>query len=292
MRGLFIGGAIAGLLLGLFVGLVIAWVIWPVTYTDADPADLSLEIKDDYLRMIAHGYNLDGDMARALAQINALRLSQPIASLANLARRETKPLTQQALVQLALDLRQPAVALARPTFTPRPTRGRGSDRRTPTATLRSMPSVAPTQTALTGFSATPLPRLDPTLEPTATVPPTSIHDPNAPRFELEAQTALTCAETGGRALIQVNVQDTNSRPLPGIGVEVNWNAGDEVFYTGLKPERGLGYADFAASAGTYSVRLTENAQSPVVANLTIEPEPAECAEQLRGWSLLFRQTGK
>ncbi len=289
MRGLFFGGTFIGVLIGLALGLAIAWTVWPISYTDADPADLRLDFKDDYLRMIAATYSLDGDMARAQQRLASLFLAQPTASLDNLTRRESKPLYQQALIRLALDLNQPAVALARPTYTPRPTKTRASVHSTTAAPARVTPMSSsqvhtPTR-APSSQTATPEPTLP---------PPTSVPNPNAPQFQLKTKTTINCQFAGDRARIEVEVQDREGKPVPGIAVQVDWNAGTELFYTGLKPERGMGYADVSLPPGTFNVRLTENAQSAAVENLRIDPAPGECNEaspQVRGWKLTFQQVG-
>jgi hypothetical protein len=287
MRGLLIGGASLGLLAGLALGLVLAWFIWPVSYSNADPADLRLDLKDDYIRMIAASYSLDGDMARALQRLGVLQVAQPSTAVAALARRESAPSYQQALVRLALDLNQPAVALARPTFTPRPTRARIALRRTPSPIAPATATAVPaTPQAAVSPLHTPAPEVTP-------LPPTFVPNSNAPQFQLKAKTALTCAETGGRARIEVDVQDAAGKPVPGVGVQVNWDAGDEIFYTGLKPERGMGYADLSVGPGTYNVRLTDTAQSKVVENLQVDAEGTSCAPgsaQVYGWRLVFQKT--
>ncbi len=284
MRGLFVGGAIVGVLLGLGLGLAIAWYIWPISLTNADPADLRLDIKDDYLRMIAASYSLDGDMAHVLQRLGILHLPDPNVSITQLIRRESKPIDQQALTRLALDLKHQSVALARPTFTPLPTKTRSTGRGAPTelpqataAVTEPVPSLPPSTTAPepTFLPATALPNLD------------------MPLFQLKSKSTLTCSDTRGRGLIAVFAQDADGKPLPGIGVEVNWSAGDEILYTGLKPERGMGYADVEVTPGNYNLRLTDNARSDVVESLGVEDEPSECtaeSNRVRGWSLVFQQS--
>lgn len=283
MRGLFFGGTLIGIISGFGVGLFIAWILWPINYTEVSPAELRLDLKNDYLRMIAAAYSLDGDMARAWQQIGTLQFDQPAVALATLIRHESHPSYQQAETRLALDVNQMAIALARPTFTPHPTKTRPSVQHTPTNLARNTPTVSPTR------PATPIPTI--TSEPTA-LPPTSIPNPNAPRFQLKSKTALNCQETRARAYIAVDVQDTKNNPQSGIGVEVTWNAGDEIFYTGFKPERGMGYADLTVKPGTYNVRLTDNARSEVVTNLKIDADTMTCTRdltQVYGWKLVFQK---
>lgn len=287
MRGLFFGGAVAGVLIGFGLGLATALFFWPVPPLGGDPADLRLDLKDDYLRMIASSYSLDGDMARALGRLASLRLAHPDASVSELARREPNPLYQQLLIHFALDLAQPSVALARPTFTPRPTKTSPA-----VQVLRTvLPAATPTPTrAALPFPTTLLP--DTAIpEPTA-LPATSQPDPGATLYLLKSKRELNCLETRGRGLIQVDVQSADAQPQPGVAVEVNWKTGDQIMYTGLKPERGMGYADIEVEPGFYNVRLTEGARSDVVENLRIDDEPVECtfdSTGLRGWKLVFEK---
>ena len=287
MRGLFIGGALAGFIIGVALGLAIAWVYWPISYTEVEPADLSLDEKDDYIRMIAASYSLDGDLAQAMQRLNVLHLAASSDAVSSLIRREQKSVAQQALVHLSLDLKEPAVALARPTFTPRPTRRRATFSRTPnSAQLTPLPLVTATQAQVE--TSAPADNITPT-----SIPPTSIPNPNAPRFQLKTISPLHCGDTVGRTRIQVNVQDADGKPEPGIAIEVNGARGNDIFYTGLKPERGMGYADVELTPGTYSIHLIENAQSNVVTNLNIDDDSTQCAPNSTstyGWDLTFQQT--
>ena len=281
MRGLFVGGALVGILVGIALGLVISWSLWRVSYTEADPADLRLDLKDDYLRMIAASYSLDGDLPRAVQRLGVLQLTRPALQVGEQAQHEPNPLYQQALVRLALDLNQPAVVWARPTYTPRPTR-------TPTSGDLAVTPVAPaTRVAPTQ----PLSPDRSTPEPTAP-PPTLVPNPDAPRFQLKSKSSFGCAASGGHAHIEVDVQDAQGKPVSGIGVEINWNAGDEVIYTGLKPERGMGYAALDVGPGTFSVRLADTGESDVVTPLKVDGASGPCAPDasgVYGWKLVFQR---
>jgi len=263
---------------GLGLGLFVAWYILPVTYTEAQPFDLNASEKDDYLRMIAASYAVENDFALANQRLYYLQLPDAKARISELARDESNPLTQQALVKLRLDLDQPSVALARPTLTPRPTRN-----------LSPIPHVTVIVVEPTQELPTVVP---PTLLPTP-IPPTSEPNPNAPRFELIEKRALDCVTLGGGAAIQVQVEDAAGNGLPGIMVEVNSAMGNEQFFTGLKPERGKGYGDVSVLPGTYSVHLVENASSDVVGDLRIDTNVVECGSNpaaRQGWYLVFRRT--
>jgi hypothetical protein len=285
MRGVFFGGAVAGFVLGLGLGLAIAWVVSPTPLTGADPTNLRSDLKDDYIVMIASSYSLDGDMARAMQRLAALGLAKPDAYVSQLVQSRQSGPYQQALIHLALDLKQPAEALVRPTYTPRPTRGGEPVRPGPT------PLPHPTSTAVQTLPFEALPTL---IAAPTSLPATLVPNPDAPLFHLQSRTALLCFETQGRGVIEIQVRDNNGLPLPGIGVEVNWRTGDEVFYTGLKPERGTGYADMEVPPGSYNVRLTQDARSDLIEDLRIDDEPNECAQgaqQVRGWRLVFERNG-
>jgi hypothetical protein len=70
-----------------------------------------------------------------------------------------------------------------------------------------------------------------------------------------------CDQELDAPLIQVEALDRNRQPVPGILVIITWDEGEERFYTGLKPEKGLGYADFSPSPNvSYIVRLEESGE--------------------------------
>jgi hypothetical protein len=90
-------------------------------------------------------------------------------------------------------------------------------------------------------------------------------------------------------LIQVYAEDSEGRPLSREGVIVTWDDGEDLFFTGLKPELGRGYADFLMTPGiVYEVRMASGGQT--VSDIT----PAECETQTGrrywgSWKLIFTQ---
>lgn len=112
------------------------------------------------------------------------------------------------------------------------------------------------------------------------------------RFRLTERTMLTCIEEPDEAYLQVSVRDQRGRDLPNVAVGIHWATGDDILYTGLKPERGTGYADFQAASTTYSVTI-QNAQSDIAENLIVGDAPANCKNDRgttpRGWKLVFQQ---
>jgi hypothetical protein len=131
----------------------------------------------------------------------------------------------------------------------------------------------PQETGPALSSATPLP----TRTPTAT--------PGAP-FVLQSST-FVCDPDLPNPLIQVVSEDASGDPLPGQEITITWDAGDDFFFTGLKPEIGLGYADFLMEPGlVYQVHMAAGGQS--VPDIT----PAECETESGSrywgsWLLVF-----
>ena len=80
--------------------------------------------------------------------------------------------------------------------------------------------------------------------------------------------------------------------MPNVGIQVRWTGGDDIVYTGLKPERGIGYADYQAAPGTFSATIL-SAQGDQVSDLVIGELPADCKADRgatpRGWKLVFQQ---
>lgn len=57
-------------------------------------------------------------------------------------------------------------------------------------------------------------------------------------------------------IIEVRIQESDASPIPGQAARVRWDSGEDTFFTGLKPERGLDYADFQMETGKgYTVEM-------------------------------------
>jgi hypothetical protein len=89
-------------------------------------------------------------------------------------------------------------------------------------------------------------------------------------------------------LLQVQAYDSSGKAVSGVEAVVTWEGGEEHFFTGLQPEKGLGYADFTLTPGVvYTLRLGEGGQAAG------EITAAECTvggERFWGaWLLTFKQ---
>jgi hypothetical protein len=250
--------------LGLAGGLYYAWVVSPVEFVDTAPASLRRDFQDDYLALIAAAYEGTSNLERARLRLALIPEPDPPARLALLAQQRlaagVPEQEARSLAQLAADLGQ------RPPMLPTGTSGAPAS---PSASPQ--PTRTPTST-----------RLPP---PTRTASPT----PGA-AFELEERQPV-CEPDVLEPLIMVEAFDAAGRPVPYLEVLVIWDTGQDHFFTGLKPELGLGYGDFAMTPGvTYSVKLAEAPQT--VTGLTAGAcELSDGTSYPGSWRLTFVQPG-
>jgi hypothetical protein len=136
--------------------------------------------------------------------------------------------------------------------------------------LQSENKPAPTLPQLT---STPVPEIsngsngntnqnsdDSTPSPTnGNISPPTPSPTDSPPFILQDSSPI-CDPTLGESLIQVIATDGSGEGIPGVTLEISLGTDPtEVFFTGLKPELGLGYADFSAEPGlTYQLEIPES----------------------------------
>ncbi len=252
---------LTGFLLGLGIGLIYSLVIQPVRYTDIAPAMLDPAAKDRYRALIAIAYNADRDLVRARARLALLKDDDPYRSLAEQAQRwlaEGKPFEEsRALGLLAISLAQAQATILAP-----PTSIINSPPKTQSATQASEINpieitVTPkltSQLTLTG-SEYPNPSQELLSSPSPQVTPTApLH------FQLSKRDSV-CDPTIGQNLIQVYTWDATGAELSGVEFIINWQGGENHFFTGLKPEKGKGYADFTMTPGIlYTLRLASGGE--------------------------------
>lgn len=242
-----------GLSIGLALGLVYTWVLAPVEEFDTRPAQLSAEARTRYLTAISLAYRADGDLRRAVNRLVELRLpGDPFQVLADTAcelfRDGVESNSERNAIEAMIALYRPQgrsgcadqsdlFVVEQATSTPFPT----AIPSTPTLT----PPASKTPTPSSPLNVTP-----PTLAPTRT--PTEI--PREDDFIIANIQTYCSVELAG--LIEVYVQEPGQGEVPGMEIRVTWDGGEDHFFTGLKPERGLGYADFQMEANrTYTVDI-------------------------------------
>ncbi len=230
----------------------VTWGLWPIEFKNADLADLRPALKDELVLLISLAYEQEGDLRTAQQRIAALRLANATQTFDRLITRE-KQNSQETLSQDALIHLGQALGLALP------------------YTASRLAPGAPTPITVY-VVATPVPQVL--------------------TFRVVEHTPLTCADEPESGKLRIIVKDVNGKDLPNIGIEIKSGEITETIYTGLKPERGIGYADYDAHPGTYSARVL-NAESELVSNLVIGDAPADCrtdqGQTPRGWKIVFQQ---
>jgi hypothetical protein len=271
---------LTGLVIGIALGLFYAWAVQPVQYVDTAPDTLQSNFKDHYRALIASAYLGNEDLLRARARLELLHDEDVFRALTEQAQRtlaENGSDDQaRALGLLAIALGQappgPAIAVTQPRTISTSVSTRTPGGLTPTREVRSESSPTPTRAATdtetpamppAKSSSSPAPSAEasatPSASPTApqTAPPTLT--PGGP-FVLLSQEKI-CDPPLQTPLFQIEALDRFNQPIPGVLVIITWPGGEERFLTGLKPEKGAGYADFVPATGVlYSLRLGENGQ--------------------------------
>ncbi len=244
---------VLGLAIGLGLGLVYTWMIAPVVEFDTAPAQLSREARTDYLIAISLAYRADADLRRAVDRLLELGLpGDPFQALADTAceifRQGVDTNSKRNAIEAMIALYSPQgrtgcadasnlFTIARATPTPFPT------------VIPVTPSLTPPPSK-TPVLFTPPPSITP---PTAAPLPTATPLPQADDYLIANIQTFCSTELAG--VIEVYVQ-SGGRDVPGVTIRVTWGGGSDEFLTGLKPERGVGYADFQMEANrAYTVEI-------------------------------------
>ncbi|MBN2549876.1 MAG: hypothetical protein JXB15_12000 [Anaerolineales bacterium] len=313
---------LTGLIIGLALGLAYAWVIQPVEYVDTFPASLRTDFKDQYRALIASAYVANGDMVRARARLELLGDEDLLRTLSEQAQRtlaEGQSIEDaRALGLLAIALGQnapgPAIVITKipqvPTETIAPTTSlpalpTGTKTPPSTATITRTSTSTPlvtasttqsadeqaSQTAPSSLTITAAPSQTASATPRLTDTPTLTRTPTATPggpFVLLTSKKI-CDQKLPQPLITVEAVNSFGQPMTGILVIITWDSGEERFYTGLKPEKGPGYADFTAVPGIiYTLRLGEGGQ-PVLDLSAVECQGSGGESYWGAWQLRFAQ---
>jgi hypothetical protein len=255
---------LTGIVIGLVMGLAYSWIVSPVRYINAPPYALRQDYKDEYRALIAAAFVNSHDLARAqgrLAELHDDESAQSVTIKAQQALAEGYPDEEvSALGILALALGQgltpkPLEVIATIASTPIPAIVDGTPTPLfiePTASPADTGSIEPMSQS---FPQTSLPYL--TSESSSIVDSTA--DPGD-TFILQER-RLVCNGGQPEPLIQVQLVDAAGQPVPGIELSVRWEGGEDHFFTGLKPEIGMGYGDFRMTPNEiYSVQAVNNGQ--------------------------------
>jgi hypothetical protein len=275
---------LTGFVIGALLGLALAWLVFPREYQDTSPASLRANFKDEYRALIAAAYVANGNLPRAKARLDLLRDGDQVRALSEQAQRTLaegrSPHQAQALALLALALGQgPSPLSVTPPSSVSTSPGQPTgpaEATTPVSGNTAVPSPtpAPGLTQTPGSGGTPLP----TRTPTTT---------SAAPLVLKNQT-FVCDQSLAGPLLQVFVED-QGQPVPGVELVVRWEGGEDHFFTGVKPELGLGYADYSMQPGVvYTLQLAGGVR-PVTGLTAAECEAQGGGRYWGSWRLVFGQ---
>lgn len=261
MNGVRPSLVLLGLILGVAGGLLLGWLVFPVLTTATVPAQLRADHREAQIIMIATALRADNNLERARQRLQALGLGEAAGAVGALAVRAEKEgrdgLTRSVLQDLTLALGAPAQAASAPAEA-EPTLDAG-----PTAAQPTAVSAATSAAALP--SAVPAVIAKSTYEMLSSTP---MCDPNQPSLSL-----------------QVYVVDENSEELSGVPLELLSDGVAERFFTGLKPERGGGYADFQMLPNVeYALQI--DSQIPPLAAVSAPQCNAGSANAFSGYLLV------
>lgn len=239
-------GLAIGLIIGLGMGLVYAWVENPIVEVSTEPWQLRSDDRALYMVGVALAFAGDSDLNRAVDRLLTLQSEgearDPFQEMANTACQ----LASTGYVDSNSGLRAIRSMM---TFYQLQGRTGCADTLIPASNLEPTAVVQvelPTPTLRPPATKTPTPDSAPNLTPTqrVIVVPTSV-----PQRDFVLADIATFCNANLPGVIEVFVQDFGSVGLPGQPVQVRWDSGRSRFFTGLKPERGPGYADFQMEEG-------------------------------------------
>ncbi len=257
---------LTGIILGLIIGFTFSFYLFPIEYSNVPPETLQSVDKDQYRLMIAYAFHANQDIGRANARLGLLREDNVLEILLNQAQRSERRRDAQILLSLYEVLQEnSAIEASNPqnsTQTEIPT--------LPSAViLTETPNISETitatiQTVKTATTKPTQPAQTKTVFPTQTI----VSGATIP-FRLVEQKTI-CDPNSPESSIQIEVLDKENKPMGNIRILVNWEGGQDIFFTGYFPEISVGYADFLMEPNVvYSVQIGEIGET---VNQIISPE--------------------
>ena len=240
---------LTGLIIGAMLGIAYTRYFQPVRYVDTSPNTLQVNSKDQYRALIAAAYLSNGDLVRAAARLDLLGDKDTPQALTEQAQRtlakDGGSNEARALGILAVALGQappgPVQAITPGVLSPTssPVLATPADVEIPAENAESSAGT-PVRTVGAEDSG-------------------SAEAPTSPPTYVLISREEICDQALPEPLIEIEVSDQAGQPVAGVIVIIIWAGGEERFYTGLKPDKGLGYADYSLSPDfVYSLHLGES----------------------------------
>lgn len=250
--GISWAGVILGLILGLALGIFYTREIDPIIIRNAKPSNLRTEDKQLYVVAAAQEYALSKDLERVVFRLLEV---EPEKDPFQLAADTVCSLARSGQVDSLADFE--AVRNLRSIYEPQGVVANCdvsfSNTPVPVTIVAPTPTITPTATITPVATKTPTPNIDP-LPINTPIPTITPPDQEGTSFR-EAFVEQFC-DASLSGIIEVYVRDNNGQGIPGTPIQVTWDNARQrqIFYTGLKPERGNEYADFEMEQGqTYTI---------------------------------------
>ncbi len=274
-----------GLAVGFGFSLYFAWIVQPVSYTEASPARLSDRYQAEYILLVGQAFEAGSDWDKTQERLDALadnQIARTVADQLAAGLRQGQPAeTMRSLALLARQLGVQSAAVD--VFVPPNPASPG--RAAPAATVDQTQNIA--QPTLAAGQATPPPASTVQPSPTPTITPRP-SPTTVPVFRLLSREQV-CQPDAAVQRLEVIAVDSNLEPLPAAEVIVIWEEGNDHFFTGFQPEFGLGYGDFEMEPGIeYTVMMAEGSQ--LVTGLGVTPCDDARGGLPGGWRLTFQNT--
>jgi hypothetical protein len=253
---------------------------------DTEPWQLSDADRAQYIVAITLDYAYDGNLSRAVERLIQLKpKGDPIQEVADVACK----LATTGYVESSSGLRAIQSMMI---FYQLQGRSGCADTLIPVGEQATtvVNIDLPTPTPVPPATKTPTP--EGTVRATPTISIVFIPPTTQPQTDFAAPIIRTDCVAEFSGLIEVFVQDFNGEGIPGQAVRVRWDEGQNTFYTGLKPERGPGYADFQMESGKgYTIDMpgrSDPSAQPLVADPCVT---ANGEQAITLYRVFFRQAG-
>ena len=271
------------LIAGIALGLAVTRIQGPLQRSNAEPWQMRAEDRQRYQIAIALEYAHKGDLPGALNKLIAMRPAQdPLDALAEAACA----LGSSGYLRSDSSIRaiRSAVAL----YSSQGRAGCAEQLLPQDATLAAPESA--TEVAPNAAFATPLPTKPPLPDSDADAIVGRLAPIPAPPRSFEARAARSFCDAANPGLIEARVVDYLGRGIPGQRLRVRWADQEDVFVSGLKPDRGDAYADFQMEEGIdYTIDMP-NAADPLGASLSTGACYSGNRRTLKSWRVTFVET--
>lgn len=259
--------SLIALLIGLAIGLAGGWYyayfLNPTQETSTRPDQLQLTEQEHYVVAIMLAYGYDSDLGTAINRLASLEFaSDPVQEVANIACN----LARTGYVDSTSGLR--AVRAMRTFYQ---LQGRTGCADTIVPDPQSVPLEVAIQAATPTQTLPPPPTKTPaSVLATATPDGIVVVPTTAPQRNYTGIIVQTFCSVELSGIIEIRVRVNSTEEIAGEPIRVAWENNQSDFVTGLKPERGIGYADFQMEPNLSYIVSMPGLSDPIPSALVAE----------------------